>query len=204
MSGQIYVVSGPSGAGKSTIIRRVRMVVPGLGYSISHTSRKPRSHEVNGREYHFVDGEVFERMIQQGLFVEWAQVYEDLYGTSFESLENLAKQGLDVIMDVDSQGARNIQGRFRESVLIYVVPPSMEALQSRLSGRGTDAREVVEMRMGKALEEMKSCEWYHYILINENLEEVTERLKSIILATRCTRSRMLPKVREIFGKGQED
>ena len=199
VAGSIFVISGPSGVGKSTIIRHVRESVSMLGYSVSHTSRKPRGAEVDGVDYHFVKRDTFERMIEEGEFVEWAEVYGDYYGTSVSGIEGRTSQGLDILMDIDTQGARNIKSRFEESVLIYILPPSVEELEKRLKTRGTENEEAVRKRLGKALKEMKSCLWYDYLIFNDELMRAVEEAKSVILAERCRRSRQLPKAREAFG-----
>jgi guanylate kinase len=199
MPGQIYVVSGPSGVGKSSIIQAVRQRVDGLGYSVSHTSREPRGLEVDGVDYHFVDREAFRRMIDQGGFVEWAMVYDDYYGTSFTSLQSQVQKGLDVIMDVDIQGAKNIKKAFEESVLIFILPPSLEALKNRLRHRGTEDEEVMERRIEKASKEIGSCVLYEYLVFNDRLEEAVEETKSIIIAERCKRSQRMAKAEDLFS-----
>jgi guanylate kinase len=196
--GSIFVVSGPSGAGKSTIIRHVRETVSALAYSISHTSRNPRGAEVNGVDYHFVSRKTFARMIEKGEFVEWAEVYTDHYGTAVSSLEGPTSQGLDVIMDVDVRGAANIKTCFKESLLVYVLPPSLEELARRLKSRGTDSDEAVRARLERAAGEIRNCLWYDYLIFNEELMHAVEEMKSLIIAERCRRSRQLAKARAIF------
>lgn len=198
VSGFIFVVSGPSGAGKSTIIRHVRGTVSALAYSMSHTSRKPRGAEVNGVDYHFVSKETFTRMIEKGEFVEWAEVYADHYGTSVSSLEGPTSQGLDVIMDVDVRGAANIKARFKDSLLVYVLPPSVEELARRLRNRGTDSEEAVRARLDRAAGEIRNCLWYDYLIFNEELTRAVEEMRALIIGERCRRSRQLPKARKIF------
>jgi guanylate kinase len=197
-SGSIFVVSGPSGVGKSTIIRHVREIIPMLGYSVSHTSRKPRGGEVEGLDYHFVDRDTFTSMIEKGEFVEWAVVYTDYYGTSVSGIDASTSQGLDVIMDVDVRGARNIKSRFEESTLIYILPPSMGELEKRLKTRGTEEEGPFQRRLGKALKEIRNCLWYDYIVFNDELTGAVEEVRSVIIAERCRRRRRLPKARELF------
>jgi guanylate kinase len=199
MPGQIYVVSGPSGVGKSSIIQAVRQHVDGLGYSVSHTSRKPRGREVDGVDYHFVGREVFRRMIGQGEFVEWAKVYDDYYGTSRTGIQGEIMKGLDVIMDVDVQGAKNIKKAFTESILVFILPPSLEVLKERLTHRGTDDEGVMRTRVENATKEIQNCVWYDYLIFNDRLEEAVEETKSIIIAERCKRSQRLAKAGELFG-----
>jgi guanylate kinase len=199
MSGGIFVISGPSGAGKSALITGLRGMLPDLGYSVSHTTRKPRGEEVNGIHYHFVDRETFEGMIHNGEFVEWAEVYKDFYGTSFSSLRGQKAQEVDMVLDVDVQGARNLRKHFKDSVLIYVLPPSMEVLERRLRERGTDNEEVIRKRIEKAAEEIKNCVWYDYLIFNADLEKAVEEAKSIVVSERCRRSRQLPKAEGLFN-----
>ncbi len=199
MSGQLYVITGPSGVGKSTIIRRLRKKLPGIGYSVSHTTRKPRKNEAHGVHYHFVDRETFEEMIEEKAFVEWAEVYGDLYGTSLASLRSETDQGLDVLMDLDNQGAKNIRGSFEVSVLIYVLPPSLQALEKRLRGRSSDDEAEIKARLDKARKEIKNCVDYDHIIFNEDLGKTLEEVASIILSERSRKSRRLPKVEEVFN-----
>ena len=199
MSGRIYVFSGPSGVGKSTIIRRVRGKIPDIGYSVSHTSRSPRTNEKDGIEYNFVKKEIFEQMIKNGDFVEWAPVYKDLYGTSFSSLNTQTGQGLDVILDLDSQGARSIKEHYDNSILIYIMPPSLEILEERLRGRASDDEDAIEKRFKKASEELRNCEWYDYIIVNDDLHQAAEEIGSIIESDRLRSSRVLPLIKERFS-----
>ena len=198
MPGQLYVISGPSGVGKSTIIELLRKRVTDLGYSISHTSRKPRNKEVNGVDYHFVDRETFNRMIKEGALVEWAEVDHDLYGTSFSSLLDQTERGLDVVMDLDSQGAKNIKEHFENSILIYVLPPSLEVLEKRLRDRATDDEEVIDIRIEKAFRQLKECAWYDYIVINDALHKAVGEVESIIISERCRRSNRLSIVEKFL------
>ena len=200
-AGRIFVVSGPSGSGKSTLIREVRQKVPDLGYSVSHTSRPPRGQEKNGVEYHFVSRKNFQEMIDKGDFVEWAEVYRDLYGTSVSSLRGQITIGLDVIMDIDVQGGRNIKDHFKDAILIYVLPPSLEILEKRLRDRGTDDEKTIRTRLNKVAKEIKNCVSYDYLLFNDDLDQAVEELKSILIAERCRKSVRLSKARTLFNLG---
>jgi guanylate kinase len=199
MSGQLFVFSAPSGAGKSTIIKALKEKIKGLGYAISHTSRKPRGNEKDGTDYHFVERKTFKRMIDAGFFVEWAQVYDDLYGTSFSSLEERTVSERDVLLDVDTQGAKNIKKHFENAVLIYVLPPSLEVLEKRLFARGTDDKGVIKMRMEKVSHEIRQCGLYDYIIINDDLEKAIEEAQAIIISERCRTTRQSPIVAKLFG-----
>ena len=197
MSSQLYVISGPSGVGKSTIIRKIINMVPDVGYTISHTSRLPRGDEVNGVNYHFVDRMTFKGLVDKGAFVEWAEVYNDLYGTSFSSLNEQMNQGLDILMDLDNQGAKHIKEKLNESQLIYILPPSPEALEKRIKDRGTDTDAAIKLRVTKALQEMEDCALFDYLIINDQIDRAVKKLEAILISERCRNSRMLPRISEI-------
>ena len=199
MPGQLFVISAPSGAGKSTIIKALRNRVANLEFSVSHTSRKPRSTEKDGIDYHFVDEQTFRMMIEQGTFVEWARVYQDLYGTSFSNFEELTASGIDVLLDLDCNGAKNIANHFKNSVLIYLLPPSLELLEKRLKERKTDDKNIIKMRMEKAANEIKNCMWFDYIVINDDLNEAIDKTQAIILSERCKTSRQASVVETLFN-----
>lgn len=200
MPGQLFVISGPSGAGKSAIVSALRERIDRLGYSISHTSRSARGVEKNGTDYHFVDKETFEDLIEAGDFVEWAEVYNDYYGTSFAAINEQIASGIDILLDVDAQGARNIKDHFENNVLIYLLPPSLDVLESRLKARGTDTESILRMRLKKAANEIKECTWYDYIIINDDLEKAISEAEAIIVAERCRAARQEQAVKNIFAK----
>jgi len=198
MKGNIFVFSGPSGAGKSSVIKEVRARMTGLGYSISHTSRPARNNEKDGVDYYFVSKETFQKMIGDGAFVEWATVYGHLYGTSVDGLRSQTEKGLDVILDIDSQGAKNIRSVFQDSILIYILPPTIDTLEQRLRSRATDAPDVIDNRLKRAIDDLKSCEWYDYLIINDDLGTAVSQTEAVILSNRCRNSRMLPMVKEML------
>jgi guanylate kinase len=198
MKGQIYVISGPSGVGKSTIIGALRERFPEIGYSVSHTSRAPRPNEKDGLDYHFIDSDRFRDMIDNDAFVEWATVYGDYYGTSRAGLKKQTDKGVDVILDVDSLGAANIRDNFQNSLLIYILPPSLRDLEKRLELRATDKDETIKKRIALAQKELKNCEWYDYIIINDVLEKTITNIEAIIISNRCSKNRMLPEIRKKF------
>jgi guanylate kinase len=198
MSGRLFVISGPSGAGKSTLIKTLRERVRHLGYSISHTTRRPRGAETDGVHYYFIDRETFQKMITGGAFVEWAGVYGELYGTSFSSLDNQLASGMDVLLDVDVQGAGNIRKHYDASVLIHLLPPSLEVLEKRLKDRGTDDAAVIGKRMEKARKEIANCVWYDFIIINDDLDRAVDEAHAVILSDRCRASRRMETVMRRF------
>ena len=196
--GRLFVFSAPSGAGKTTIVNQLRKTVEGTAYSVSHTSRKPRENECDGVHYHFVDKNTFKEMIHDRAFVEWAEVYGNLYGTSFASLDAQTSKGLDLLVDVDPQGAKNIRSHYKDSVLIFILPPSLAELKKRLKARDTEDEGTLNLRLSKALEEIKNCMWYDYIVINDDLEKAIALARAIIFSERCKTFHMLPTVRTVF------
>jgi len=201
MAGLLFVFSAPSGTGKSTIVRALKKKVGGFCYSISHTTRDVRGNEKDGVDYHFIDRVTFNEMVKRGAFVEWAKVYNDHYGTSFSSIEEQTALGCDVLLDVDAQGARNIKKCFEDSVLIYLLPPSLEILHKRLIERGADTESVIRNRMKEASHLIEDCLWYDYIIFNDDLEEAIEETKAIVISERCRTKRRLPNVKSFFGTG---
>ncbi|HIJ41965.1 MAG TPA: guanylate kinase [Deltaproteobacteria bacterium] len=198
MKGQLFVISAPSGAGKTTIVEALRRRYQDLAYSISNTTRLPRKGEMDGKDYHFVSRDVFEKMIEEGHFLEWAEVYGNLYGTSFSTLEEKLASGSDILLDLDTQGGKNIRSRFPNSVLIFLLPPSLEILENRLRKRATDSEEVIGRRMREAVCDIRNCTWYDYLIINDDLEAAIRETAAVILSERCRAGRRLPDVRRRF------
>ncbi len=178
--GTLFVISAPSGAGKTTLCREVRERLPDLKYSISHTTRPPRKEELHGRDYFFVSVEEFNRMVESDQWAEWAEVHGNFYGTSSLFLDRHLADGDDILLDIDVQGAQQIVNRYPESVTIFIMPPSAEALTQRLTGRGTDSAEVIEKRLRNAREEMAKRVLYHHVVINDHLAEAIQELVDII------------------------
>lgn len=198
MPGELFVISAPSGAGKSTIVDGLRKRIDKIGYSISHTSRKPRRTERDGIDYYFVGREAFIGMIDSGAFAEWAEVYNDFYGTSFSALNEQIASDFDVLLDIDIQGARRIRDNYKNAVLIYVLPPSLEILEIRLRQRGTDDEGVIKSRLKKAAGEIRNCVWYDYVIVNDDLEKAITEAKAIIVSERCKIGRRLPSIKHHF------
>ena len=200
--GLLIVISAPSGTGKTTLCHMLLKEFNNAVFSVSFTTRKPRKGEVNGKDYWFVSKEEFERRIKEGDFLEWAKVYGNYYGTSKSQVLKALKEGKDVILDIDTQGALQVKERFPEAVLIFILPPSFKELENRLRKRGTDPEEVIEKRLKFAKEEIKRARFYDYIVVNDELEVAYFKLKSIITAEKCKKDRFL-KQAEVFISDKE-
>ncbi len=196
--GLLFVVSAPSGTGKTTLCRAMLQVFPNLRYSISYTTRPLRPGDRKGRDYHFVSPAEFQKMIEQGDFAEWAEIYGHHYGTSKAFLQQAREEGLDVILDIDGQGARQLREKGVAGVFIFLLPPSIGELKRRLANRKTEGKEALAERLRKAREEMAEAEGYDYWILNDDLEEAKERLKGVIQAERCRRERMAPMLEKIL------
>jgi guanylate kinase len=184
----LLIVSSPSGAGKTTLANRLLQSVDGLTFSVSHTTRKPRNGETSGKQYHFVDRARFEELIKADAFLEWAEVHQNLYGTSKAELER-AGAARGVLFDVDHQGARQIKSMRPDAVAVFILPPSMQALESRLRGRASEDEETVRRRFAVASSEIAHYGLFDYVLVNEELERALEQLTSIFRAEECRRDR---------------
>jgi len=187
--GILFVISAPSGAGKTTLLGKVMEQVAGLSFSVSHTTREPRSSERDGKDYYFVSLETFQKMIEEEEFIEWAEVLGNYYGTVLRNLQKLDSGGIDILLDIDTQGARKIKEKTKSAVFIFLLPPSPETLRERLLRRGLDSSETIERRLANAWREMKEAIWYDYVIVNEEVEEAVEQLKAIILAERSRKHR---------------
>lgn len=181
----LIVVSAPSGAGKTTLCRRLVREHPSLRFSVSYTTRAPRTGEVDGSDYHFVSDETFQHMAQEGAFAEWAFVHGRRYGTAVATVREALGRGGEVLFDVDYQGAERLKAQFpEEAILVYILPPSLRVLEQRLRGRGTDAPEVIERRLRKAREELEHYHNYHYLVVNDDIERAYRELQAVYLAGR--------------------
>lgn len=184
--GLLIVLSGPSGAGKGTVCAAVRNSEDvSIEYSISATTRNPRNGEEHGREYFFYDKETFEQLREQGGFLEWAQVYDNYYGTPRQYVEEVLERGNDCILEIDPQGAFQVRAAWPEAILIFIAPPSLEELRSRLSGRGTESAEEMEKRLSCALEELEQRSKYDYVIVNDDVTAAANKLKAILVAEKC-------------------
>ena len=178
--GSLFVVSAPSGAGKTTLCQKLSSILPDLQHSVSYTTRPVRTGEVNNRDYTFVSGKVFRNMTDKGDFIEWAKVHGHLYGTSRKRLEEMLRKGISVILDIDTQGARQIRKKYDGGVYIFILPPSLEVLKERLNRRMSNSKQEIEERLMRAVEEIKDYKKYDYVIINDIFEDALEQLKSIV------------------------
>lgn len=184
------VVSAPSGAGKTTLCREVRSLVPDLAYSVSYTTRAPRLGEVDGMDFHFVSETVFREMIDRNEFAEWAVVHGNFYGTSALLLEQVLEKGQDILLDIDTQGARQLRVRYPQASLVFVVAPSMKELEQRLRERKSDAPREIARRLARAREEVAAWRTYDYLIVNRELKEAVDQLTVIIQAERLRTGRL--------------
>jgi guanylate kinase len=182
--GNLFVVAAPSGAGKSSLVKALMELDAGVQPSVSHTTREPRGQEFHGREYFFIDDAQFDDMVANNAFLEWAYVHGNRYGTSKSTIEERISQGLDVILEIDFQGAVQIKRLFANAVLIFILPPSWEELRSRLQRRGEDTAEVIEIRLANAASEMAQANEFDFVIINQLFDKALFDLKAIVHAQR--------------------
>ncbi|MBZ0160545.1 guanylate kinase [Candidatus Methylomirabilis sp.] len=186
----MVVVSAPSGGGKTSLCQEAARRLPRLVHSVSYTTRAPRPDEQDGRDYHFVDEPTFRRMIEADEFAEWAYVHGHLYGTSRPLLEKQFAEGLDVILDIDTQGAAKLRQNYQTGVFVFVVPPTFDLLETRLRQRRTDSEEEILRRLAKAREELHHYRYYQYIVVNDIFEKAVKQLCCIITAERSRKDRV--------------
>ncbi|TMG75282.1 MAG: guanylate kinase [Betaproteobacteria bacterium] len=200
MTGNLFVVSAPSGAGKSSLVNAMLAGDKRLALSVSFTTRPPREGEVNGREYHFVDSKTFESMLERGEFLESADVHGNRYGTSRKWIGEARAKGLDILLEIDWQGARQVRKAFPDAVSIFILPPLpvLPELERRLRGRGQDTEEAIRRRLQDAREEISHVGEFDYVIINKEFEEARKDLAAIVHASRLTLSRQSAKHPEIF------
>jgi guanylate kinase len=210
--GTLFIVSGPSGAGKTTLINNVREQLRALNlelyFSVSHTTRRPRQGEVEAKNYYFVGQETFRRMIDKGEFLEWAFVHEQLYGTSKIEVLSRLRRGEDVILDIDYHGARQIAGDAElneRSLNVFIIPPSLDVLERRLRDRGLNSDQEIETRLRKAIDEIDAgTEFYHYVIINDDLAVATECLKAAIIAKKLQTKTALEAIHTMAERFKEE
>jgi guanylate kinase len=200
----LLIVASPSGAGKTTLTRDLLERFPSFMFSVSHTTRKPRPNEVDGRDYHFIDTETFRRLVADNAFAEWAEVHGNMYGTSLHEIDRAKALGMrGIVFDIDYQGARQIKARCPEAVAVFVLPPSMEALKQRLRTRAADDDATIERRFGNAKREIEHYLLFDYMIVNDDLEDAKLRLRSIVLAEQSRRERMSIRAEELLRRAKE-
>ena len=187
--GALFVVSGASGTGKTTLVREALRRMPGLGFSVSATTRSPRTGEVEGRDYHFVDVQDFERMVSTGELLEWAEVYGNRYGTPRAPVELALARGESILLDIDVQGARLVARAMPEAVTIFVLPPDMAAIEARLRQRSTDSEAVIARRLAEARQQLEGAAEARYLVVNDDLDSAHDQLQAILVAELCRRIR---------------
>jgi guanylate kinase len=184
----IYIISAPSGSGKSTLVNELLKKVSDLEFSISYTTRASRGSETNGRQYYFISRDEFEKMIREGAFLEHAEVFGNYYGTARRFLQQAEEHGRDLLLDIDVQGAKQIQDKLPQATSIFILPPNRKVLEERLRKRSEDTDEVIQRRLDKATSEIENYPRYNYILINDQLEDSIRLLRTIVRGERLLRS----------------
>jgi guanylate kinase len=197
--GLLFVVSAPSGTGKTTVVERLVQIVPDLGLSRSYTSRAMRAGETHGVDYNFIIRERFEAMIAADAFLEWADVFGNLYGTGKAETERELVGGRDLVLVIDVQGARQVRSHGANAIGIFVLPPSFDALERRLRGRSKDSEEAIRKRLTTARREVRAVAEYEYVVVNDELDACVDRLRAIVLAERARPRVMAPAVSRIVG-----
>ncbi|MFU8832233.1 MAG: guanylate kinase [Wenzhouxiangella sp.] len=198
--GELYLIAAPSGAGKTSLMRALLERCPHLALSVSDTTRAPRAGEVDGEQYHFVDLESFRRDIEAGAFLEHADVYGNCYGTRRDRVEALWAQGRDVLLEIDVQGAAQVQQRFPEVCSIFVLPPSMKALSERLIQRGSDVPAVIERRLGEARNELEACGNFGWMVVNDDFDRALDQLLAIVTAWPLRRQRQQHRIAKLLDE----
>jgi len=201
--GLALVISAPSGAGKSTLVRRLLQAYPRFTFSVSCTTRAPRQGERDGREYHFLSRQRFEELIRQGSFAEWAEVHGNLYGTPLESVEAILGRGGHIVFDIDVQGARQLRSTLSGGVFVFILPPSVQELENRLAGRGSDADSIIARRLEDARKELEEAPAFDYWIVNDDLDRAFQDLCCVYRAETC-RSKRNPELHERLVRGAVD
>lgn len=200
--GVLFVVSAPSGAGKTSLCRELIDRFSDLRQSISFTTRQARTGETDGVDYHFVDSSVFQQMVSAQKLAEWAEVHGNCYGTSLDTLNDAAEQGIDLLLDIDFQGAAQLKKNYQHGVFIFILPPDFVELEKRLRGRGTDTDAVIKTRLENAEREISEAGWYDYLVVNDDFQAALEELGSIVTAERCRSQRNKALLAELTIKGE--
>lgn len=193
--GLYFVVSAPSGTGKTSVLREVLKLCPNMLFSVSYTTRPPRPDEQEGKDYYFISDKAFRDRINQGEFAEWEEYSGNLYGTSTKTMKAFLEKGLDLILDVETRGAKTLKKIYPGGIFVFILPPSIDELKNRLNKRGFESEQVKNKRMDKALDEIKEIVWYDYIIVNDRIENAVDTLRAIYVAEKCRRERSANKIK---------
>ncbi len=202
MSGSLFVISAPSGAGKTSLVHALLATNPQIDLSVSYTTREPREGEVDGIAYHFISRESFIEMAGRGEFLESAEVYGNFYGTSQNWISQENAKDRDILLEIDWQGAAQVRRLFPECISIFIMPPSLEALEQRLRGRGTDHDDVIARRMAAVREDVAHIAEFEYVIINDNLNEALREFNAVVLAARLRASKQLARHQNLINQLQ--
>jgi guanylate kinase len=197
--GFYIVVSAPSGTGKTSILREVLKICPNMLFSVSYTTRPPRPGEKDGKDYYFISEEAFRDQIAQGEFAEWEENYGFLYGTSMRTMKAFLEKGFDLVLDIESRGAKTLKKNYPGGVFVFVLPPSIDELKKRLNRRGGESEHIMEKRVNKALDEIKEIIWYDYIIINDRIDTAVDTLRSIYVAEKSKKERLVNTIRDLLN-----
>ncbi len=196
----LFVVTAPFGAGKTTLCNELIRRVPNIRYAVSHTTRKAHDNEVDGKNYHFAAESTFKEMIAQGRFFEWAVIHGNHYGTSIDEYERPQKQGVDLLLEIEGDGAMQVKNKHADAVLTYIIVPTLEDLKKRLNARGKDSPEEIEWRLLHAKKEIAFLPNFEYVIINDDFEDVLLRLTSIVYAWRSLRDTMMLRLSDEYKR----
>jgi len=196
--GKLYIISAPSGAGKTSLVKQLISDLDQLSVSISHTTRQMREGEVHGKDYFFSTVAEFKQMISENAFLEHAQVFDNFYGTAEQSVDYYLDNGIDVILEIDWQGAQQVRKMRPDCLSVFILPPSIDVLQQRLENRGQDSKDIIERRMQDAVQEMSHCDEFNYLVVNDDFNEALMELRSIIISHRLEKNRQLKKLASLL------
>jgi guanylate kinase len=202
MSGNLFIISAPSGAGKTSLVQALLKINPQIHLSVSYTTRNPRPGEIDGKDYHFVNRETFLAMAKRGEFLESAEVYGNLYGSSQTWISSETAKGRDILLEIDWQGAAQVRKIFPDCISIFILPPSLEALEQRLKGRGKDDNEVIARRLAAVSADVAHVAEFDYVIINDNLNEALSELNAVVLAARLVCSKQLARHQVLINQLQ--
>lgn len=200
MSGNLFIVSAPSGAGKTSLVSALLAITPDVALSISFTTRPPRPGEVNGKDYHFVSRETFLAMAKHSDFLESAEIYGNLYGTSQSWIQTETASGRDILLEIDWQGAAQVRRIFPACISIFILPPSLQVLENRLKNRGKDSDEVIARRMQAARDEIAHVAEFDYVIINDKLDDAVQQLRAVVVAAGVSRDRQLARHQDLINQ----